>query len=176
MACGSTKTSQARLTVMSTPVTTTALRPLARLGATVGALALLLTAGCAVPVAEPYGYGPDYGYYDYGYGPAYPAVPYVIPAPSTSIVLEGGYWSGGPRWREPPPLRPGRPRPPWAHPRPPEGHAPGPRPPQARSPDGHWGPPPARAQGQAGPRGPWQGRPHQRDSGGDRPQRGERGR
>lgn len=109
------------------------------------AVALLLT-GCAVPVADPYGYD----------GPAYPSAPYVGPAEpaylygAPPVFLGGQVWidSGPARhrhgWRDSGRRPVDRHPPPWlqdrpgnhAHPRP-HDHQ---RPPIAGEPDGRHGP------------------------------------
>ncbi|WP_156914036.1 hypothetical protein [Comamonas badia] len=99
-----------------------ALRPLM---AACGFAAALLAAGCAVPVADPYGYDA----YGYG-GPAYPPAPYISPAEpayvygAPPLFLGGQIWidSGHGRdrrgWRNPGRHRPDWQRPQWQHDRP----------------------------------------------------------
>lgn len=128
-----------------------------RLVAAVLAAPVLLLAGCAVPVADTYGYD---GYY--GYDTAYPTGSYVVPASpwlygGASIVLQNQYWYGAPYYYGYPKPPPPPPRPPSYHGKPPGPPPPGGRPPQgSRPPPGAGGPPP---QGARPPQGgsSWQG-------------------
>jgi len=138
-----------RLTLMRHPTRHTASGLL--LAAAAG-LALTL-GGCAVPVADGYGYGYE------GYGPAYPPAAYAVPAGPPVFYGEPPLMFGGPIWidatRRPPPPPHWRGGPRWRE----DGHGAGPRRPD-----------PDRWRQQQRPRerapdvrprpgAPWQGRP-----------------